>query len=102
MNGLVREEFKLPNIFELYGYKIYFWSNENDEPIHVHISKGIPQGNATKVWLTKSGGCVVANNNSLIPKSDLNSIMKTISSNFLYIIAKWKEVHGIENIKFYC
>ena len=22
------------------GYKIYFWSNENNEPIHIHISKG--------------------------------------------------------------
>ena len=54
MNGLEKEELKLPNIFELYGYKVYFWSNENNEPVHVHISKGSPQGNATKVWLTKS------------------------------------------------
>ncbi len=102
MNGLAKGEFKLPNIFEQYGYKIYFWSNQNNEPIHVHISKGNPQGNATKVWLTKNGGCVVANNNSQIPKSDLSSIMKTISSNFLYIVAKWKEVHGTDRIIFYC
>ena len=54
MNGFEKEELKLPNIFEIYGYKVYFWSNENNEPIHVHISKGTPQGNATKVWLTKS------------------------------------------------
>lgn len=102
MNGLEKEELKLPNIFELYGYKVYFRSNENNEPIHVHISKGIPQGNATKVWLTKSGGCIIENNNSKIPKSDLTDILKTISLNFLYIIAKWKEVHGTDNTKFYC
>lgn len=102
MNGLVKGEFKLPNIFEQYGYKIYFWSNENNEPIHLHISKGSPQGNSTKVWLTKSGGCVVANNNSKIPKADLTDILKTISLNFSYIVAKWEEVHGIDNTKFYC
>lgn len=102
MNGLVKGELELPNIFELYGYKVYFWSNENDEPIHVHISKGSPQKNATKVWLTKSGGCIIANNNSQIPKSDLNSIIKAINSNFLYIVSKWKDVHGIESTKFYC
>ncbi|MEG1947917.1 MAG: DUF4160 domain-containing protein, partial [Lachnospiraceae bacterium] len=22
------------------GYKIFFWSNENNEPIHIHIAKG--------------------------------------------------------------
>lgn len=37
-------------VFEQYGYKVYFWSNENNEPIHVHISKGKPQGNSTKGW----------------------------------------------------
>lgn len=102
MNGRVKEEFRLPNIFEQYGYKVYFWSNENNEPIHVHISKGTPHGNSTKVWLTKNGGCIVANNNSEVPKSDLNGILKTISLNFLYIVAKWKEVHGEENIRFFC
>ncbi len=101
MNGLVKGESKLPNLFEQYGYKIYFWSNENNEPIHVHISKGSPHENSTKVWLTKSGGCILANN-SKIPKTDLNNIMKTINSNFLYIVAKWKEVFGTETIKFYC
>lgn len=24
------------------GYTVYFWSNENDEPIHVHVAKGKP------------------------------------------------------------
>ncbi len=55
-----------------------------------------------KFGLLKVGGCILANNNSQIPKSDLNSIMKTISLNFLYIVSKWKEVHGTEKVKFYC
>ena len=30
--------------------------------------------NATKVWLTKSGDCILSNNNSKIPENDLNKI----------------------------
>jgi len=98
----VKEELKLPSIFELYGYQIYFWSNENNEPIHVHISKGKPAANSTKVWITKNGGCIVANNNSQIPMKDLKNIMRTISSNYFYIIERWKETYQIDEIKFYC
>ena len=55
MNGLVKEVLKLPSLFEQYGYRIFFCSNENNVPIHVHVSKGTPHGNSTKIWLTKSG-----------------------------------------------
>lgn len=92
----------MPSIFEISGYKIYFWSNENNEPIHVHISRGKPASNATKVWLTKSGCCILANNNSRIPNKDLSEIMRTIASNHFFIVAKWKEIYRIENVRFYC
>ncbi|MFQ8722376.1 DUF4160 domain-containing protein [Enterocloster sp.] len=47
--------FRLPSLFTVSGYKVFFWSNENGEPIHVHIGKGKPTPNATKIWLTKVG-----------------------------------------------
>lgn len=56
----------MPNLFTVSGYKVYFWSNENNEPIHVHISKGKPNPNGTKLWLTKSGGCIAANNERVV------------------------------------
>ena len=61
----------MPNIFTVSGYRVYFWANENNEPIHVHISKGSPVPNSTKVWLTRAGGCIVANNKSNIPEHEL-------------------------------
>ena len=76
----------MPNLFECLGYKIYFWSNENFEPIHVHISKGVPNSNSTKVWLTKSGGCIVANNDSKIPTKDLNNLLESIAVNYFLIV----------------
>lgn len=48
----------MPNLFNYLGYTIFFWANENFEPIHVHICKGNPTANATKVWITKSGDCI--------------------------------------------
>ena len=87
------------------GYKIYFWSNENNEPIHIHISKGKLTQNATKVWLTKAGGCIIANNKSKIPEYELNKLLAIISRHYFLIISKWKEyykIDNIENIKFYC
>ena len=41
----------MPSLFRIGKYIIYFWSNENDEPIHVHIGEKRPTANATKVWL---------------------------------------------------
>lgn len=92
----------MPNIIELLGYKIFFWANENDEPIHVHITKGRPVANSTKIWLTKSGGCVLANNNSQIPKKDLSKLMDSITSNYFFIVAKWKEFNIDKELRFFC
>lgn len=84
------------------GYSVYFWSNENNEPIHIHISKGKPIGNSTKIWLTKGGGCIIANNKSNIPINDLKKIQKIINDNYFLILAKWKNYFVGQEIKFYC
>ena len=68
----------------------------------MHVSKGKPTGNSTKIWITKSGGCILANNLSKIPNNELNKIMDIITLNYFRIVSKWKEVHGADNIKFYC
>lgn len=65
----------MPKLFMVSGYTVYFWSNENDEPIHVHVAKGKPTPNATKIWLTRSGGCILAGNGSKISDKELNELM---------------------------
>lgn len=92
----------MPSLFTVSGYKIFFWSNENGEPIHVHISKGKPSANATKIWLTKTGGCIVASNGSDIPSKELHELMEFISAQFFLICAEWKKFFVVEEIKFYC
>ena len=76
-----KEEYKVPNLFRYLGYTIFFWANEN---------------------FTKSGDCILENNNSRIPKHDLNKLFKAIQYNYFYIISEWKNFYGVDNIKFYC
>jgi hypothetical protein len=81
---------------------VYFWSNENDEPIHVHIGKGRPSAHSTKVWLTSTGGCVLAHNNGHIPKYELNALMEVIAAQYFFICQAWKEHFVVDKIKFCC
>lgn len=92
----------MPSLFVVSGYKVFFWSNENGEPIHVHVCKGVPTSNATKIWLTKLGGCIVASNGSNISKKELSELMEFISAQFFMICSEWKKFFVVENIKFYC
>lgn len=92
----------MPKLFSVCGYTVYFWSNENGEPIHVHVSKGRPTPNGTKIWLTRSGGCILAHNGSKIPMHELNELMVFISAQFFLICDKWKNAFVIDEINFYC
>lgn len=89
----------MPSIFNVYGYKIYFWLNENNEPIHVHVSKGNPTANATKIWITQAGG-IYTINSSRIPKKDLARIESFILANISQIELEW--LKRFQNITYYC
>ena len=59
----------MPRVFKIGGYIVYFWVNENDplEPVHVHVCEGVPSPTATKIWITRNGGCLLCHNKSKIP-----------------------------------
>lgn len=86
----------MPQIFKIGSYWVYFWTNEGSplEPVHVHIAEGKPMENATKVWITKSGKCLLCNNNSQIPMHTLRNIMRIIEARNVDVITKWQEYFG--------
>ena len=92
----------MPNLFRVGNYLVFFWSNENGEPIHVHITDSKPSANSTKIWITQAGGCVVANNASRIPQHELNKLLEIISAQFFLICRRWKEHWKVDEIKFFC
>lgn len=91
----------MPKVLEFGKYILFFWVGENGEPVHIHVSVKRPTENATKIWLTASGGCLLANNRSKIPKDDLSDILELIALNHDYICRRWQEVFQ-GDIEFYC
>ena len=92
----------MPKLFKIGRYIVFFWSNEAGEPIHVHVSVVNPSPNSAKIWLTRSGGCIVAHNKSRIPQKDLNKLLEIIQDNFFYICIEWKKFFDAKDIRFYC
>ncbi|MCD7750368.1 MAG: DUF4160 domain-containing protein [Lachnospiraceae bacterium] len=92
----------MPQVFKIGGYWVYFWTNENKplEPVHVHVSKGNPSANATKIWITRAGKCYLCHNNSKIPEHILRNIMRIIEARSDEILKMWQEYFG--EVSYYC
>lgn len=90
----------MPVFIRTAGYKIYFWSNEKDEPVHFHITKGNPSANDTKCWVLSNGSFGLAHNKANIPQKDLTKIMTIMQPYYFEFIDLWKNYFG--EVKFYC
>lgn len=92
----------MPQVFKIGSYWVYFWANEGKplEPIHVHIAEGRPQQNATKVWITSAGKCIVVDNISNIPQVALRNIVRIIEARSDEVKRKWFEYFG--EIRYFC
>ncbi len=90
----------MPQFIRTAGYKIYFWSNEKDEPIHFHATKGNPDKDDTKFWILPNGAIKLAHNKGRIPEKDLSKIMTTMQFYYFDFIDFWKTYFG-EPIKYY-
>jgi hypothetical protein len=81
-------------LLDFMGYNIFFWSNENNEPLHVHVSKGSQMENATKFLITRDN-IELVHNKSKIAKNDLKKIQKYLWVNRDTIIARWFQHFGL-------
>ena len=90
----------MPQFIRTAGYKIYFWSNEKDEPIHFHATKGNPDKDDTKFWVLPNGAIKLAHNKGRIPEKDLSKIMTAMQFYYLDFITFWKQYFG-EEVKYY-
>ncbi|MCL2204176.1 MAG: DUF4160 domain-containing protein [Defluviitaleaceae bacterium] len=92
----------MPQVFKVGPYVIYFWANEGKplEPVHVHVSQGVPSENATKIWITKRKRCLLCHNRSKIPPKILKNIMEIIEARSQDIVAKWQNFFS--ETDYYC
>lgn len=85
-----RKIMTMPKCFSVYGYVVFFWSNEGYpiESVHVHIAQRMGP-DTTKVWILSDGSVELANNNSHIPHNELRKIMKVIEVYSDDIVNQW-------------
>ena len=63
----------MPTVLEVNGYKFKFYSNENQEPAHVHVIKG---GGNAKIWLRPSVDEEYSYNFTVRERRDIRAMAK--------------------------
>lgn len=89
------------NYFTFLGLKLYFWSNEGNEPIHVHVAHGKPSLSSTKFWILSDGSCQQANNKGELSRKEIKLVTKFIVKNYDEICETWKDFYNLKEITFY-
>ena len=92
----------MPQVFKIGSYWVFFWTSEGRplEPVHVHIAQGAPKANATKVWITSRGKCLLANNNSNIDPRILRNMIRIVEARSDEVVRQWQDCFG--ETSFYC
>lgn len=91
----------MPNVFTFDKYSIYFWSNEGNEPIHVHVAVKRASKLSAKFWILEDGTVKLANNHAGFSEHELKPISEFIAANVHLIVQRWKEYFAMENVKYY-
>lgn len=78
----------MPTILLILGWRLFFYSNESNEPIHVHCRKGDKE---CKFWLLRDTfDLEEAYSYNLSPR-DKREVKKIIFEHFEYIEDQWEE-----------
>jgi hypothetical protein len=75
----------MPTVLEVNGYKFKFYSNEDDEPAHIHVTKG---GGNAKFWLRPVIEEEYSYNFTVQERRNIRSLVKR---NFEVLTEAWDE-----------
>jgi hypothetical protein len=75
----------MPTLLRLNGFRFFFYSNENNEPIHVHVNKADANG---KIWLEPS---ISVEYLIGFTKSEERQILAIVDANMDNFKNKWNE-----------
>ena len=83
----------MPTILYIYGWRLFFYSNEINEPIHIHVQNGDMQG---KFWLMSDEIEIIEAFCYNFTPASKREIKKIIYKNFDIIVDAWFN-HFIKN-----
>lgn len=75
----------MPTVFEINGYRFFFYSNENNEPVHIHVSKANAEA---KFWINPLVEEVYSYGFKVKERKEIKILIK---DNANRIIEKWNE-----------
>jgi hypothetical protein len=75
----------MPTVLLVRAFRFFFYSNENNEPIHVHVTKGNADG---KIWLEPGVEIVYMHG---FTNAEQRDIMEIILVNLEQFKNKWHE-----------
>jgi hypothetical protein len=75
----------MPTALTANGFRFYFYSNEGDEPRHVHVEKGSSFG---KIWLEPK---IKPAYFSGFTPNEIRNIVDIVEINLATLIDKWNE-----------
>ena len=77
----------MPTILLIFGWRLFFYSNEGNEPIHVHCQKGDAEA---KFWLDVDRFEVVEAFAYNLKGADRRTIRRIIFQHFDYVVEAWE------------
>lgn len=81
----------MPTILFILGWRLFFYSNEGNEPVHIHARKG---GAECKFWLNQEVYDIEEAWSHGLTPALRREVRKIILSNFELIIAEWNRHIG--------
>ena len=78
----------MPTILLIAGWRLYFWANESNEPIHIHSEKGDME---CKFWLDIDNFEIKSALEYNLTPQARREIKKIIYEHFDYIVTEWNK-----------
>ena len=74
----------MPTVLRWASYRAFFYSNEGDEPAHIHVRSG---DNEAKFWLHDLSLAI----NAGFPAHEINDILRHLRQNREDLLKAWQE-----------
>ncbi|MBZ0257371.1 DUF4160 domain-containing protein [bacterium] len=78
----------MPTILEILGWRLFFYANEGNEPIHIHARKAESE---CKYWIIEDEYDIIEAYAYQLKPKDRREIRKIIFDHYEYIIKQWNE-----------
>ncbi|MBN2442009.1 MAG: DUF4160 domain-containing protein [Spirochaetales bacterium] len=84
----------MPTVLFIFGWRLFFYANEGEEPIHIHCQKGDCE---CKYWLDPANFEIREAYSYNISPGLRRAIRKIIYNHFDYIVEEWNKFQEQRN-----